>query len=179
MGYFKYPIKRPDSAKNNFSVFKIVNFKNTEICLNKFQTKIIFGNVLCKVHRTSLSSQIFFFMMKRLVKILVLFVDFAKLDKWQKLRFDGILLSIPSSALTAPKIILVFLKLSILKTLKLFEQISDQNYFWKRSNVKVQQNKSFITNFFFMMKRLVKILVLFVDFAKLDKWQKLRFDGIL
>ena len=44
----KYPIKRPDSAKNNFSVFKIVNFKNTEICLNKFQTKIYFGNVLCK-----------------------------------------------------------------------------------------------------------------------------------
>ena len=73
----------PSSAwqrQNNFSVFKIVNFKNTEICLNKFQTKIIFGNVLCKVQNKSFSSQIFLHDEKT-SEILVLFVDFAKLDK--------------------------------------------------------------------------------------------------
>ena len=90
MGYFKYPIKRPDSAKNNFSVFKIVNFKNTEICLNKFQTKIILETFCVRYTEQVFSSQIFLHDEKT-SEILVLFVDFAKLDKWQKLRFDGIL----------------------------------------------------------------------------------------
>ena len=80
MGYFKYPIKRPDSAKNNFSVFKIVNFKNTEIRTN-FRPKLFFETFCVKVHRTSLFSSQIFLHDEKTGEILVLFVDFAKLDK--------------------------------------------------------------------------------------------------
>ena len=133
MGYFKYPIKRPDSAKNNFSVFKIVNFKNTEICLNKFQTKIIFGNVLCKVHRTSLFITNFFLHDEKTSENLSFICRLCQARQIAETKIWWDTLSIPSSALTAPKIILVFLKLSILKTLKFVWTNFRPKLFWKRS----------------------------------------------
>ena len=59
MGYFKYPIKRPDSAKNNFSVFKIVNFKNTENLFEQISDQNYFGNVHVRYTEQVFSSQIF------------------------------------------------------------------------------------------------------------------------
>ena len=153
---FKYPIKRPDSAKNNFSVFKIVNFKNTEICLNKFQTKIIFGNVLCKVHRTSLFHHKFFFMMKRLVKNLSFICRLCQARQMAETKDLMGYFKYPIKRLTAPKIILVFLKLSILKTLKFVWTNFRPKLFFGNVLCKVHRTSLFHHKFFFMMKRLVK-----------------------
>ena len=127
-----------------------------------------FGNVLCKVHRTSLFHHKFFLHDEKTSENLSFICRLCQARQIAETKIWWDTLSIPSSALTAPKIILVFLKLSILKTLKLFEQISDQNYF---GNVlcKVHRTSLFITNFFLHDEKTSEILVLFVDFAKLDK----------